>query len=273
MKDTIRVALIQGKPYPELDDPRNVGHAITLLEKCSGKDVDLACLPEYFPWGGEEILADMASRLRCYIVAGLVEEMGNKKFNTATLFDRNGRIVGRQRKVHPGTMERRHFGVTPGNAIWKVFKSDFGKIGFPVAIDFWGQPEAAKMVADQGADLIINLSIFPILREHWKQSALVRAFDNFIPVIGVNTSDFNCRVQGRVYGHRGGGSMIIQPPKLVSEDDFTLWLRSLDSLEKWATVELDKREQVFIGEVDLGTARRFRAEFWRRLGIHRHRVG
>ena len=135
MKDTVRVALIQGKPYPELDDPRNVGHAITLLEKCHGKDVDVACLPEYFPWGGEEILADMASRLRCYIVAGLVEDMGNKRFNTATLFDRNGRIVGRQRKVHTGTMERRHFGVAPGNTIWKVFKSDFGKIGFPVAIN------------------------------------------------------------------------------------------------------------------------------------------
>ena len=66
--------------------------------------------------------------------------------------------------------------------------------------------------------------------------------------------------------------MIIQPPKLVREDDFALWLRSLDSLEKWVTVELDKREQVYIGEIDLGTARRFRAEFWKRLGIRRHRI-
>jgi hypothetical protein len=46
----------------------------------------------------------------------------------------------------------------------------------------------------------------------------------------------------------------------------------LDSLEKWVTVELDRREQVYIGEIDLGTARRFRDEFWKRLGIRRHRA-
>ena len=60
MKDIVRVALIQGKPYAQVDDPRNVGHAMRLLEKCRGKDLDLACLPEYFPWTGEEILADAA---------------------------------------------------------------------------------------------------------------------------------------------------------------------------------------------------------------------
>lgn len=272
MKDNVRIALIQGKPYPELDDPRNVGHALTLLEKCRGEDVDLACLPEYFPWGGEEILADMAKRLRCYIVAGLVEDLGNKRFNTATLFDRGGRIVGRQHKVHTNAMERRHFGVMPGKSNWKVFKTDFGTVGFPIALDLWGQPEAAKMLADKGAHLMVNLSIFPMLRDHWKQSALVRAFDNFVPVVGINTVDFNCRVQGRAYRYHGGGSMIIQPPKLVKKDDLSLWLRSLHSLDKWVTVELDKREQVYIGEVDLGTCRRFRTEIWTQLGIRRHHL-
>jgi hypothetical protein len=66
--------------------------------------------------------------------------------------------------------------------------------------------------------------------------------------------------------------MITQPPRLLSEHDFRLWLRSLDSLETWVTVELDEREQVFFGEVHLATTRRFRNEFWRHLGIRSHRV-
>ena len=66
--------------------------------------------------------------------------------------------------------------------------------------------------------------------------------------------------------------MIVQPPRLLSEHDFRLWLKSLDSLEGWVTVKLDEREQVQFGEVDLVKTRRFRAEFWRHFGIRRHRV-
>ena len=272
MRKAVRVALMQMKPYPELDDPRNVGHAIRLLEQCRGKGVDVACLPEYFPWSGEEALAEMARKVRCYIVAGLVEAVGDTLFNTATLFDRGGRIVDRQRKVHLGSMERRHFGFTSGDGIVKVFETDFARVALLVGIDFWGQPKGAQTATDKGADLLINLTVFPTLRAHWKFGALVRSFDNFIPVVGVNAADFNCHIGGRAYRHRGGSSMIVQPPRLLSEHDFRLWLKSLDSLEGWVTVKLDEREQVQFGEVDLVTTRRFRAEFWRHFGIRRHRV-
>ena len=273
MKDTVRLALLQGKPYPQLDDPQNVGHAIRLLEKCRGKDLDVACLPEYFPWAGEEVLAEAARELGCYIVAGLVEEVADKRFATATLFDRKGTIVGRQRKASPGAVEQRYFGISPGDDTFRVFRTDFGKIGLPVSIDFWGQPEAARMLTDKGAELIINQSIFPILRDHWKEAALVRAFDNFIPVVGINTVSFNWRVKGRAYRHFGGKSIIIQPPQMTSRDDFSIWLRGLDSLEAWVKVELDDREQVYLGEVDLGTSRRYRNELWGGLGIRRRQTG
>ncbi len=272
MQETVRVALMQVKPYPEMDNPRNVGHAIRLLEQCRGKNVDIACLPECFPWAGEDTLADMARKLRCYIAAGLVENIGDKQFNTVALFDRSGLIIGRQRKVNLGTIDRRHFGFSPGESAFSVVETDFARIGLLVGIDFWGQPEGARALTDKGADLIINQSIFQLLRRHWKHGTLVRSFDNFVPVVGVNAADFNCRVDGRIYRHLGGGSMIIQPPRLVSDHDFRLWLRSLDSLDGWVTVELDEREQVHFGEVDLGTTRRFRAEFWRHFGIIRHRV-
>jgi predicted amidohydrolase len=267
MKDTIRLALIQGKPYPELGDPRNVGHAMMLLEQCRGKKVDVACLPEYFPWVGEEILSEMARKLGCYIVASLLEVVGNDRFNTAILLDRRGRMVGRQRKVHLTSLEKRFLGVRPGEDGYRVLDADFGRIGLAVGIDFWGQPEAARSLTKQDADIIINQTTFLNLRGHWKQSGLVRAFDNFIPVVGINTAAFNSRIGERVYHHHGGHSIIIQPPRVTSSDDFRVWLRGLDTLEAWVTLELDQREQVCFGEIDLTTTRRFRKEFRRHFGM------
>lgn len=85
MKDTIRVAIIQPKPYPTFDDPRNLGHALMLLEKCRGESLDVVCFPEYFPYQGEKELGTAARQLNAYLVAGLVEAEGDRLYNTATL--------------------------------------------------------------------------------------------------------------------------------------------------------------------------------------------
>ncbi len=269
MKDAVRIAMVQPKPYPTFDDPRNLGHALSLLDKCRGEQLDIVCFPEYFPYGGEEALADAARQFKTYIVAGLVEAEGNRLYNTATLFDRSGRLLGRQRKKNTAVMERDQLGISSGDGVYRAFATDFGKIGIPVCLDFWGQPEAAKQLTDQGAELIINIAMFPILRGHWKQGALVRAFDNFFPVVGVNTADYNALVNERRIHHHGGGSFVIQPPRMIDKDDFRRWFRSLDNINDWVQNELDELEQVHIATVNLATVRRFRREFWSRFGIQR----
>jgi predicted amidohydrolase len=269
MKENIRVALIQPKPYPSFDDPRNLGHALRLLERCKGDRFDIACFPEYFPFQGEGELAAAARQHNAYILAGLVEEEGGKLYNTATLFDRSGHILGRQRKRNVGSLERNQLGISPGDGTFRAFATDFGKVGIPVCIDFWGQPEAARQLADQGVDAVFNISIFPVLRGHWKRGASVRAFDNFVPVVGVNTADYNALMQGKRIHQYGGHSLVIQPPRLLDKDDFRRWFRSLDNVEDWVKVELDELEQIYVADVDLGTARRFRREFWNRFGFHR----
>jgi predicted amidohydrolase len=269
MKDNIRVAIVQPKPYPQFDDPRNVGHALLLLEKCRGEALDAICFPEYFPYHGEQELAGAAREYQAYIIAGLVEQEGERRFNTATLFDRSGHILGRQRKRNVGVMERNQLGISAGDGVFRTFATDFGKIGIPVCVDFWGQPEAAKQLVDQGADIIFNIGIFPILRGHWKMGAMVRAFDNFMPVVGVNTADYNALAQDKRIHQHGGHSLVMQPPKMLDKEDFRRWFRSLDNLEDWITVELEELEQVCIAEVNLSTARRFRREFWNRFGFQR----
>jgi predicted amidohydrolase len=269
MKDMIRVAIIQPKPYPAFDDPHNIGHALMLLEKCRGEHLDLVCFPEYFPYQGEKELGSAARQLNAYLVAGMVEAEGDLLYNTATLFDRSGRIFGRQRKRNLGVLEREKLGISAGDGVFRAFTTDFGKIGIPVCIDFWGQPEAGRQLVDQGVDLVVNIAIFPILCGHWKHGALVRAFDNFVPVIGVNTADYNAMIGGKRSHQHGGRSFVIQMPKILDREDFRRWFRSLDTVTDWVRTELDELEQVHIVEVDLRTARRFRREFWGRFGVQR----
>jgi len=270
MKDNISVAIIQPKPYPSFDDPRNIGHALQLLEKCRGEKLDVICFPEYFPYQGDTELAAAARHHEAYIIAGLVEQDGDKLYNTATLFDRSGRLLGRQRKRNVGALERNQLGIFPGDGTFHAFATDFGKIGIPVCIDFWGQPEAGKQLAEQEADVIFNISIFPILRGHWRTGASVRAFDNFVPVVGVNTADYNTLTQGKRVHQHGGESFVLQPPRMLDKDDFRRWLRSLDSIEDWMHVKLDELEQVHVAEVNLSVARRFRRDFRERFGFWGH---
>jgi len=270
MKDNIRIAIIQPKPYPSLDDPRNIGHALQLMEKCRGEELDLICFPEYFPFLGEREMGSAARKFNSYVIAGIVEEEGGKRFNTATLFNRSGRLAGRQRKFSLGALERDRLGISSGDGVFRVFATDFGKIGIPVCIDFWGQPEAARQLSQQGVDIVVNPSIFPVLRGHWKTAALVRAFDNFVPVVGVNTADYNALFGEKRVHQYGGGSFILQPPRMLDKDDFNHWARGLDNIENWVQAELDELEQVYIAEVNLASSARFRIQFFDRFGFKRN---
>ncbi len=267
MKDNIRIAIIQPKPYPSFDDPRNIGHALQLMEKCLGEELDVICLPEYFPFMGEREMGSAARRFKSYLIAGIVEEDGGKLYNTTTLFNRAGRIAGRQRKFNVAALEYERLKMFSGDGVFKVFETDFGKLGMPVCIDFWGQPEAGRQMSEQGVDIVFNPSLFPVLRGHWKTAAMVRAFDNFVPVVGVNTADYNALFGERRVHQYGGGSFILQPPKMLDKDDFNHWARGLDNIENWVQVELDELEQVYIAEVNLSAARRFRTDFFKRFGF------
>jgi hypothetical protein len=76
-------------------------------------------------------------------------------------------------------------------------------------------------------------------------------------------------INGRRIHQHGGRSFVIQMPRILDKEDFRRWFKSLDSLEDWVRTELDELEQIQIVELDLRTARRFRREFWNRLGIQR----
>jgi predicted amidohydrolase len=261
-----KIILIQALPASRLDSRENLIRALTLLEGCQGQEADLICFPEYFPFRGEEELAAAAARLQTNIVAGLVEEAGGKRYNTATLFDRRGRLLGRQRKHNLGNLERRGFDVVPGED-WQVWDTDFGRLGLPVCIDFWGQPEAARRLAAAGADLIVNPAIFPILRGHWQTGALTRAFDYYLPVVGVNTAAAVVEIAGRHYPLQGGRSFAIQPPAPEDNAGLARQVRAWDDLAEWIVQRGGETEAVITFNLDLDGPRRWRPVIRERFGI------
>ncbi len=262
----VKILLIQALPANRLESPENLGLALSLLAQCRGRGADLICFPEYFPFTGETELAQAARDLEAYVVAGLVAEDQGQRYNTATLFDRRGNLVGRQRKNAVTAPERRGYGILPGQG-FQVLETDFGRLGLPVCLDFWGQPEAARQLAAQGADLIVNPSLFPILRGHWSQGALTRAFDYYLPVAGVSTAAFTAEIAGRRYPMQGGQSFAIQPPVPPDNQELAKLIRAWDDLRPWIILTGGEGPEILEVYLDLKGPRRWRPEIRRRFGM------
>lgn len=121
------------------------------------------------------MLAQKARQSRCYVASGLLEREGDLLFNCAVLLDRQGRLVGKQRKIHPYWPEE-PLGVAPGET-FEVFETDFGVVGMMICYDSWW-PEAARLLALKGAEVIL----FP--NAGYEEKILpARAIDNNVYVV------------------------------------------------------------------------------------------
>jgi predicted amidohydrolase len=121
------------------------------------------------------LLAEKARAYRCYVCAGILEREDAFVFNTAVLYDREGHLVGKQRKVHPYWPEE-PMGVSPGDG-FDVFRTDFGVVGIMICYDSWW-PESARLLALKGAELIL----FP--NAGYEEKILpARAIDNNVAIV------------------------------------------------------------------------------------------
>jgi len=133
-----------------------------------GKRLDLAVLMEWFISRPGKTLDQMAVRYAdvreriascarrhgCYMVVPMVlrEEGEPARYSNAScLFDRQGRLVGIYRKVHP-TMDNEETNITPGRE-FPVFDCDFGRLGIQVCYDVMF-PDGWQALAKKGAELV-----------------------------------------------------------------------------------------------------------------------
>ncbi len=162
------IATIRFEPKAAGSGAAAVRRCIEVIDKAVSGKTDVILLGETITWAGtrgpytdvaESVpgpttarLAQVARARKTYIATSLVEREGTAIYNTAVLIDRDGRLVGKYRKVNLPYDEFED-GITPGSE-YPVFQTDFGKVGMMICWDSQF-PDAARALALQGAEIIL----------------------------------------------------------------------------------------------------------------------
>ena len=124
---------------------------------CQNEDYDHYDLAQPIPGPTCELLSALAKELGIVIVSTLFEKRAPGLYhNTAVVFDKDGRLAGKYRKMHipddPGFYEKYYF--TPGDIGFKPIETSIGKLGILICWDQWF-PEGARLMALAGAEILI----------------------------------------------------------------------------------------------------------------------
>lgn len=173
---------------------------------------------ETIPGPLTEMLGERARKYRCYVITTLHERDAGLYYNTAVLIDREGKLVGKYRKVHLALAEGDD-GLTPGSE-YPVFDTDFGRIGILTCWDNWFA-EPARILRLKGAEMLF----LPLAGDgsdmHWDAISRARAMDNGLFFISSGTVTDSSRVitpDGDVLAEaRGSFSFAVQDLDLNQE--------------------------------------------------------
>ena len=99
-----------------------------------------------------DMVAAIARKHNMYIIAPIYEASGEKIYNTAVIFDRNGKIVEKHRKTVLPVMET--WLVSTGDE-YEVYRTDFGAIAVATCWEL-SYPEITTIYALKGADIVFN---------------------------------------------------------------------------------------------------------------------
>jgi len=161
-------------------------------------DADLLIFPElaltgYFFTSPEEIaplaepidgplakaMGEIAKRENKAIITGFLEEKGGQFYNAAIAFDNIGNRAGHYRKVHLFYYETQTF--LPGDLGFPLFslktRSTIARVGMLICYD-WRFPEAARVLALKGAELIAMPSNIVTKTGMLHTTLQTRAFEN-----------------------------------------------------------------------------------------------
>ena len=172
---TLTVALVQERNRGSADDNLELiaarvaeaaarGAKLVLLQElhngayfCQHENVREFDLAEPIPGPSTARLGALAKQHDVVIVGSLFERRAAGLYhNTAVVLERDGRLVGKYRKMHipddPGFNEKFYF--TPGDLGFHPIDTSVGRLGVLVCWDQW-YPEAARLMALAGADVLL----------------------------------------------------------------------------------------------------------------------
>jgi predicted amidohydrolase len=214
-----RVAFVQGRPAFGRSE-QNLERGLALA---AGVRAELVILPELWSSGyvfsshaevaalaedaasgpTARALTAAARRERRHYIAGFPERARGRIYNSAMLVGPAG-VKAVYRKLHLFEREQEWF--APGDLPLEVQRVGPARVGMLICFD-WRFPEAARVLALQGADVIAHPSnlVFPNAQEAMR----VRALENRLYTVTANRTGTETRPGGRV--PFTGRSQIVDP--------------------------------------------------------------
>ena len=240
---------------------KNLEEACSMINESASQNVDFIVLPEMFncPYSNDKFIeyaeeengsltlnkiSELAKKNNVYILAGSIPEKENDRlYNTSYLFDKQGDIVAKHRKMHlfdidvKGKITFKESDVLTAGDNITIANTEFGKIGIGICYDV-RFPELARIMVENGALILFYPGAFNMTTgpAHWELLFRSRALDNQVYCVGVAPA-LNKDASYHSFGH----SIIANP---------------------WGEIiaEADEKENLIISEIDLDEIKRIREE-------------
>ena len=244
MNRTIKTGLVQAAIGPDVEANKKLlaerlmfcqkqGAELVVLQElhnslyfCQTEDVSAFNLAETIPGPSTAFYGALAKELDIVLVCSLFEKRAPGLYhNTAVVFEKDGTIAGKYRKMHipddPAYYEKFYF--TPGDLGFKPIETSLGKLGVLVCWDQW-YPEAARMMALQGAEILIYPTAIgwesSDSKEEksrqlnaWMISQRAHAVANGLPVVSVNRVGHESDPSGQTNGIQFWGHSFVAGPQ------------------------------------------------------------
>ncbi|MDR1004833.1 MAG: carbon-nitrogen hydrolase [Prevotellaceae bacterium] len=264
LADNVRHCAAQGARLVVLQELHNT------LYFCQTEETAVFDLAETIPGYSTDYYARLAAETGVVLVTSLFEKRTAGLYhNTAVVFERDGSIAGKYRKMHipddPAYYEKFYF--TPGDMGFEPINTSAGRLGVMVCWDQW-YPEAARLMTLRGADLLIYPTAIgwestdtPEEQQRqldaWMTVQRGHAVANGIPVIAVNRVGHEPDPSGQTGGIRFWGNSFVagaqgellarandeRPENLVVEID----LERSENVRRWWPFLRDRRIEEYGG--------------------------
>lgn len=239
---------------------KNIDTAEKMIREAASEDCSIIVLPEMFncPYENKSFpiyaetypgkttnkLASLSKELGVYIFGGSIPELdGSSIYNTSYIFNRQGELIGKHRKIHlfdidieDGIKFKESDTLGRGNEI-TIVDTEYGKIGVAICYDM-RFPELMRLMALRGAEMIIVPAAFNMTTgpAHWDLTIRARALDNQVYYIAASPAR-NLQASYHAYGH----SALVNP---------------------WGEIinQADEKERLLVSEVELSYVRKIRRE-------------
>jgi len=219
---------------------------------CQNEDVDTFDLAN--SWEDDVIFWSKIAKLnKVVLVVSLFEKRATGLYhNTAVVFDKDGTICGKYRKMHipddPGFYEKFYF--TPGDIGFEPIQTSIGKIGVLICWDQW-YPEAARLMALKGANILIYPTAIGWFDsdtkeekrrqlEAWIAVQRGHAIANNIPVVTVNRVGFEKDDKNILNGINFWGNSFV----FGHQGEYLAYANHQKEIILYANIDLEKSENI-----------------------------